>query len=284
MRDADHRLAAFLLYVELDESVPDELREADPFVRTTLAHLAKEAPLRPGETAVMTRWWISIESYQKADPMQFRLFTHMGWKLAFVGGAVVGAVHADPEEWISRPERPHDVFGTFELEGRPYGVFGIDWRRTSRERWVEGFVAKMRALSAGPPGTAIEYASLSKEGFGRAARSALRGCARRDRLEGNPLLATRLVAELAPPGTSPPERTEALSALLASGVAALAAQPGTKRHALTLERTFWRSEGKGLAVADDLGLPNGSYRRILKEAVELLVDELWRREIAHRSP
>jgi hypothetical protein len=62
-------------------------------------------------------------------------------------------------------------------------------------------------------------------------------------------------------------------------VSALAAQPRTKRHAAALERTFWQTDNaKGMVVADDLGLPYGSYRRILNEAVELLVEELWKQE------
>jgi hypothetical protein len=283
LRDADRRLAAFLVYVNVDESVPTELREADPFVPTILSYLAKNAPLRAGETAVMARWWVSIESYQRPEPMQLRLFAHIGWKLAFVGGAVIGAVHADPEEWIRRPERPHEVFGTFELGAAPYGIFGTDWRRSSRERWVERLVSTFRAMPVGPPGPAIEYEVLGRERFGRAVRAALRACARRDRLAESALLATRLVAERAAPNSAPAARTEALVALLASAVSTLAAQPGTKRHALTLERTFWQSDTKGLVVADDLGLPYGSYRRILNEGVELLVEELWKMEIAQRQ-
>lgn len=279
MRDADRRLVAFLLYVEVDEAVPARLREADPFVPTLLSHLAANAPLRTGEKAIMTRWWVSIESYQRAEPMQLRLFAHMGWRLAFVGSAVVGAVHADPEEWIRRPERPHEVMGMFELDGKPYGIFGTDWRRTSRERWVERLVAAFRALPLGPPGPAIDFAVLGRESFGRAVRAALRGCARRDRLAESPLLATRLVADIAAQSSAPADRVSALVELLTSGIERLASQPGTKRHALTLERTFFQPDSaKGIVVADDLGLPYGSYRRILNEAVELLVEELWRRE------
>lgn len=280
LRDADRRLAAFLLYVDVDASLPAELQEADPFVSTLLAYLAEQAPLRAGEKALMVRWWVSIETYQAADPMQLRLFAHIGWRLAFVGGPVVGAVHADPEMWIARPGRPHEVMGTFELGGKPYGIFGSDWRRTSRERWAERLVALFR--SPAPPGAAgpmFEFAVLGRESFGRAVRAALRAGGRRDRLVDNPLLATRLVATRAPAGAAPAERVDALLELLASGVKTLAAQPRTKRHAATLERTFWQTDAvKGVVVADDLGLPYGSYRRILNEAVELFVEELWREE------
>ncbi len=280
MRDADRRLAAFLLYVDVDASVPAELREADPFVPALFDHLAEHAPLRAGEKALIARWWVSIESYQKAEPMQLRLFAHMGWRLAFVGGPVIGAVHSDPEDWIARPGRPHEVMGIFELGGKPYGIFGSDWRRTSRERWTERLVAMFRAPApAGPPGPLIEFAVLGRQSFGRAVRAALRACGRRDRLSDNPLLATRLVAERASAGASPADRGSALLDLLARGVSALAAQPRTKRHAAALERTFWQTDNaKGMVVADDLGLPYGSYRRILNEAVELLVEELWKQE------
>lgn len=279
MRDPDRRLVAFLLYVEVDESIPKALRDADPFVSTLLEYLATNAPLRPGEKALVARWWVSMEGYQRPEPLQMRLFANMGWRLAFVGGPVVGAVHGDPEYWISRPQRPHEVMGTFALGGKPYGIFGTDWRRTSRKRWVERLVAGFRALPLPPPGPSIEFAVLGREGFGRAVRAALRGSARRDRLADNPLLGTRLVAERAPPGTPPPERVGALLELLTDGVAALASQAGTKRHAATLGRTYFQPDSsKGLVVADDLGLPYGSYRRILNEAVELLVEELWRRD------
>jgi hypothetical protein len=284
MRDADRRLAAFLLYVEVDESLPERLREMDPFVPTLLAHLAANAPLRAGEKALVTRWWVSLDSYQRAEPMQLRLFAHMGWRLAFVGGAVVGAVHSDPDDWIRRPERPHEVMGIFELDGKPYGIFGTDWRRTSRERWVERLVATFRRLPVGPPGPAIEFAVLGRDGFARAVRAALRNCARRDRLSESPLLATRLVAERAPPNSPLPKRVDALVARLEEVVRTLASQPGTKRHAATLERTFFHSDAaKGVVVADDLGLPYGSYRRILNEAVELVVEDLWRQETGARD-
>lgn len=279
LRDSDRRMVAFLHYVEVDESIPARLREADPFVPTLLAHLATHAPLRAGEKALMTRWWISLESYQRAEPMQLRLFAHMGWRLAFVGGAVVGAVHSDPDDWIRRPERPHEVMGVFDLGGKPYGIFGTDWRRTSREGWVERLVATFRRLPVGPPGPAIDFAVLGHDSFGRAVRAALRSCARRDRLEGTPLLSTRLVRERTSPKSTPDERIDALVDLLTSAVDALAAQPATKRHALALERTFLSPDNvKGVVIADDLGLPYGSYRRILGEAVDLLVEELWKRE------
>lgn len=283
LRDADRHIAAFLVYVEVDESVPAVLRESDPFVPTLLEHLAKTAPLRPAESATIARWWVSVDSYQRPDPMQMRLFAHMGWRLAFVGGAVVGAVHADPEDWIAMPQRPHDVFGLFTLGGARYGIFGTDWRRTSRERWVERLVAGFRALPVGAPGPEIEFEVMGREAFGRAVRIALRTWSRRDRLAESALLGTRLVASLAPPKSSRADRVGALEGLLASGIESLRAQPKTQRHALVLERTFARPEAKGLVVADDLGLPYGSYRRILAEAVELVVDDLWAREIARRN-
>ena len=278
-RDSSRTLVAFVLYVDVDEQLPAELREIDPFVETALRYVCVDAPLRPGEGATMVRYWLAIESYQQAVPLQFRMFAHIGWRLVFGGTPVSGAVHADPDFWMKRPDRPHELLGTFTIEGRAYGLFGTDWRRTAREPWVARFIDAVR-IGTPPPGAKRMFAVLGRERFDRAVRAALRGYIRKHRLADSPLLETQLVAGRAGPRAPLGERIEALLRVIEEAVARLEAQPGTRRHAVVLEQAFLRTERKGLAVAAHLGLPYGSYRRLVNEAVQLVVEDLWAHDLA----
>ena len=261
-RDESHALVAFILYVPIEPTapaVPD-----DPFVTTLLAHIERDAPFREGERAFAARWWMSLEDHQAAGPLLLVLFAHTTWRLVLEpDGEVCTASHTEPEVWAARGDRAHDLFGTFTLDGRSFGIFGHDWRRTSRERWFEGFVTACRGLAAPPPSVA-ELDVLARAAFADAVKSALRDFGRADRLAESPLLRTRLVA-----GSG----VDGLRTCLCETVAAL-----DPRSAEVLDHAFLRKEEKGIAVAAKLGMPFGTYRRILNDAVQRLIDALWTRD------
>ncbi len=123
------------------------------------------------------------------------------------------------------------------------------------------------------------YDALSEQEFRIAVRRALRRIRRTDGLTNSPLLRTRLVAHGLPSGASTAEREARLRARVFVALDWLARHSGNARHAAVLRRTVFGPEAKGLAIADELGLPFGSYRRILSEAHGLFTDVLWRWEV-----
>ena len=271
MRSPEGPLVGFIVYVTLDASLPAFLREADPFVPMVEEYLRKNAPLREGENAHMARFWMSVADHQGPSKLQGRFLGEMMHQFIFVPRFVIGSVHADPEAWIHRPDRVHEVFGIFEFGGREFAIFGNDWRRRPVEVWMRGMVRAMR--SAGPQGrsqgTEFDYDILDQETFDESVRAALRSFGRAERLAANPLLRTRLVATA--PG---PDDVARLRARFREAVSELPA-----RQASVIEHAFFQAEEKGLAIAAKLGMPFGSYRRVLNDAVEVLVGSLWRREL-----
>lgn len=270
-RDASQALVGFVQYVRIDpKAVSRDPFPSDPCVSALLDEMARTCPLREGERATIARFWFGLDGYQRPDAMQLRLWGHMTFTLVLAAADVlVGAVHPDPEHWLRRPDRAHDLFGTFELGGRPHGIFGQDWRRASRQAWFGRMVSAYRHGPAAPPGVQNELDVLDRTRFDAAVRAALRAWSDSTKLEANPLLRTRLV---------PDRSASGLRDVIRATVDELARATTTSRHAAVVEHAFMRKAQKGLAIAAELGLPYGSYRRLLGEAVSRIVEALWMRE------
>ena len=245
------------------------LEQRDPVVRAILDHIARSAPLRPGEQVDIGRFLLGEDG--ESD------------RYAVFAGSVSSII-----EWCGRPlawafvvtVEPafwgpfFDYLGFRELlevtfDGRRHVIYGNDWRRFPVEAWLELMNEREQVGGSGPPPDGMQRPPpLDREAFRAAVRAALPLLHRSDRLEGCALVGTSLGADPA-----------AVRAALRTAVDDLAALPRGAGLRAVLHRTYLRPAPTQEAAAEVLGLPFSTYRRHLAKAVDALTDRLWDREV-----
>lgn len=282
---ADGTVRGFVALIDLSACDPSDV-DFDPGASAALAFAHREAPPRPGERVTQTRFVADRERYQAPSPtlnavpvltLQRYLQTPaLAWDFLTLRDP-------DPlDDYFAIADLPRARGADFDVGGHHYGLFAHDFRRVAVDAWLE--IVTDRALAQTPPGqipaTAPELVVLSHEAFTDAVRRALRDLRRPDRLAGNPLVRSRVVAERRQGGERP-EVT--LVRVLTEAIAALGAQARDRKRHRALEHTYLRSAPSQERVAEALGLPFSSYRRHLTEGVEQIVALLWEREL-HGAP
>jgi len=102
-----------------------------------------------------------------------------------------------------------------------------------------------------------------------------------DLLAKSPLVSCRLVQAVGPHAT-PLHAAKALQTLLADQCQMLRTSPKDADAARVLAATYLQSGVKQLAIANELGIPYGTYRHILDRAIGRVADTLWQRDVAGR--
>ncbi|WP_238161603.1 hypothetical protein [Micromonospora endolithica] len=246
------------------------LEQQDPVVRAVLDHVARTAPLRPGERVEIGRFLAGMHERQRDRyaVLAGSVTSIINWSTEPLAWSF--AVFSDTGYWAPF----FDYLGfrplvTAELDGQRYVGYGHDWRRFPADRWFDLMFEREHSGGTGPPpDSALLPPPLGRAAFGAAVRSALPHLGRPERLAGNPLLGTVL-------GTEP----VALRASLLAAVDRLAAEPKGERLRAVLTRTFIRPAPSQEAAAEVLGLPFSTYRRHLARAIEAVTERLWAMEI-----
>ena len=115
---------------------------------------------------------------------------------------------------------------------------------------------------------------LSRPEFEAAVREALRDYARPDRLVGNALLSSRLVADR----TEDQTPTETLRRLVRRSAEELNSHPRDQRLYRALNRTFLNPADTQERAAELLGLPFSTYRAHLRAGTQRVIELLWQQE------
>jgi hypothetical protein len=157
----------------------------------------------------------------------------------------------------------------FSVGGRTYAVFAHDWRAEPPLTWVREMAE--RELTTTPSDvddleTQTPIVVLSHPEFAAAVRQALRDYARPDRLAGNALLSSRLVAER----TANQSPSETLRQLVRLSAEELNTHPRDHRLYRALYRTF---------LNHLLGLPFSTYRAHLRAGTQRVTELLWQQEL-----
>jgi hypothetical protein len=147
-----------------------------------------------------------------------------------------------------------------------YTLFAHDWRARPVERWHAAVVGG--DVPEPPQHDPTGMVVLSRPEFDAAVRDALRSWARPGEFEANPLHRTRLVANGGP----------SLRDVVLEAVDHLHGERNGSRYHQAVVATFLRGVPTQQAVAHRLGVPFSTYRRHLRRGVELVCEELWRRE------
>ena len=282
-RDFKGRLVGFLSMVGLHLVGPDDLR-ADPAAQAASEYLQRHAPLRPGERSTLFRFWMARDTYQAVSSVQSLVFINaVQHYLTTPGLAFTFFPCAEPDFWaplfayVDLARLPE---ADFEVGGRPYGVYGHDWRSVPLVAWLA--LLAEREVAAGPtsvPPATEPLIVLSESEFAAALHDALRDFTRPDALHDSLLLRSRLVADRVGRGADGAKRIAALQALLKEAVASLQSSPRDAKLYRALYHTYFQPAPTQEQAAELLDLPFSTFRRHLKAGISRITELLWQQEI-----
>lgn len=284
-RDTNDKAAGFLLTIDLDATT-DEERSSDPALETAWQYLRNHAPLRDGDRAIVFRHWMDADAYQGISAVQSLIFSSMVRRYLTTPRLAFSFLPcADDEFWstIFAFARVHRLpEAAYEIEGRSFAVFGHDWRTEPVDAWME-LLAKQAPYSVprqDEPALVPALLVLSKPDFANAVHDALRGFAQQHKLEGNPLLRSRLVEDRAEAGADTAGRIAALIELIGEALNTMEDAPREVLYSNAVRGTYIRPAPSQAVAAERLDIPFSTYRRHLARGVGLIVEALWRMETA----
>ncbi|MGP3684293.1 AAA family ATPase [Streptomyces sp. IBSNAI002] len=264
------RIVAFTARLALP-SPPDPLDLAtDPVVAAAWRYADATDPVGAGEHIGISRFSVYPERYQVPSRVIDLSSSRAQAESARARGRAYGfAVYQDAETWAER------VRGTLVDTGeRPrvgahdYGLFAVDWRQVPVETWLRRFMAATEAdvpARSGP-------SPVSRTSFDQAVREALGHWRDAGAFAACALMRARLAADFDEPA-------DELRALLRQAVDDLAGDPRGVRAREAVTAGYLSGAPTQEAAARRLGLPYGTYRRHLRQGLDLLCEALWEREL-----
>lgn len=246
---------------------PEDLA-TDPVVAAAWEHTRTTDPVGPGEHIGISRFSVYPERYQVPSRVIDLSSSRAQAESARARGRAYGfAVYQDAETWAGRVKGTLDDTGARPRVGEhTYGLFSIDWRRVPVETWLRRFTsAPDGPVRAGP-------SPVSRATFDQSVREALTHWRDAAAFAAGALMRARLAADFADP-------VEELRALLRRAVDDLVQDPRGVRAREALTTGYFSGAPTQEAAARRLGLPYGTYRRHLRQGLDLLCEALWQREL-----
>ncbi len=287
LRDAKQQPAGLLMLLALSRAEAEDIA-LDPAAQAAWQYLQRRAPLRPGESATLFRFWLARESYQAVSSVQSHIFIAMVQHyLTTPGLAFTFLPCREPDFWLpvfAYADLSRLPEADFEIGGQRFGVYGHDWRAVPPIAWLDLLAEREIATSppaAPPPSTRPSLVVLSRPEFETAVRDLLRDfrATRPDTLRYNPLLWSRLVTEQADPNADEAKRITILQTLVKEAADKLQASPRQRKFYQALHHTYFHPAPTQEQAAELLDLPFSTFRRHLKTGMEQLTQLLWQREI-----
>lgn len=284
LRDSEIIPAGLLASLRLDRATPEQIR-ADPATARAVEFLNRHAPLRPGEAAIVFRFWMGRDTYQSVSPAQSLIFVNVVRQyLATPGLAYTFFPVADPAFWsdvLNYADLHRIPEADFTVDDKTFGVYGHDWRVMPPLPWLTLLAERETApaLESAPPPPAPILLVLSRDEFDSAVHDALRDFSRPHRLRENPLLRSRIVVERGGAAASTDARMTALQALLQEVVKKPQVSPREAKLYRAVEYTYLKPSMTQEQAAEALDLPFSTYRRHLKAGMIRVTDALWQQEI-----
>ncbi|NJP95127.1 ATP-binding protein [Nonomuraea sp. FMUSA5-5] len=270
---------AVLAWLRLEAERQDEV-ERDPVVAAAWEHVRARRPLRPGEEIGVARFLVHPAAHERPSPAmdlmihrvlaQFIHGRRLAWSFTALRDPFWGPLMA----YIDQRALPRPV-----LAGdRPTTLYAHDWRAVPVGRWLE-FSGTVELggpaeppIAGSTPRRRPAFAVLTREQFAAAVTQALQDLRRPDRLAAGPLMRTRLVA-------GAEDGRERLRELLTSAIGALAGDPRTAKLHRALATAYLHAAPTQEAGAERLAVSLSTYRRHLARGTELIIEELWEREL-----
>jgi hypothetical protein len=279
-RNSDGEIAGFLATLTLHQMGAED-QAIDPAIPPVLDYLQQYVHLRTGETALLFRFWLAIDTYQSVSPVQSLIFLAVVKhylstpRLAFTFFPCAEADFWMPMLAYANLVRLPET--DFEVDGHHFGMYGHDWRTEPPATWLAMLAEKEVGMTseAEKPDKAEPIIVLSETEFGEAVRQALHDFTRSKSLKSNLLMRSRLLAE----HEKEDDKVQILRARLAETAERLRANPRDEKLFRALERTYFKPAATQEAAAELLDLPFSTYRRHLTKGLQRLTELLWEREI-----
>lgn len=262
------RIVAFTTRLALPAPPDPQDLATDPVVAAAWAHTDATAPVGPGEHIGISRFSVYPERYQVPSRVIDLSSSRAQAESARARGRAYGfAVWRDAETWAERVKGTLDDTGARPRVGEhTYGLFCVDWRQVPVEAWLGRFISAAETPAApGPSG-------FSRTAFDQAVREALTHWRDSAAFAACALTRTRLAADLADP-------VGELRALLRQAVDDLAGDPRGVRAREALTAGYFSGAPTQEAAARRLSLPYGTYRRHVRQGLDLLCEALWQQEL-----
>jgi hypothetical protein len=287
LRDAVQQPAGFIMLLALHRVSAEDLNK-DPAVGAVWQYLQRHAPLRPGESATLFRFWLAHDTYQAVSAPQGHIFIIMVQHyLTTPGLAFTFLPCREPDFWLpifAYADLARLPEADFEVGGQHYGVYGHDWRVVPPVAWLDLLAEREIATTpqtSPPPPVKPSLVVLSQPEFEEAVRNLLRDfrAIRPEAQRYNPLLWSRLVAEQVGTSADEAKRVAALQAMIKQAAEKLHSSPRQQKFYQALHHTYFHPAPTQEQAAELLDLPFSTFRRHLKTGVTQLTEMLWQREI-----
>ncbi|MFJ3788424.1 ATP-binding protein [Kitasatospora sp. NPDC090091] len=262
------RVVAFTARLALPAPADPEDLATDPVVAAAWAYTDATAPVRPGEHIGVSRFTVYPERYQIPSRVIDLSSSRAQAESARARGRAFGfAVWRDAEAWAARVKGSLADTGARPRVGdHTYGVFGVDWRQVPVETWLRHFISATAVpVQAGPSG-------VSRSAFDQAVREALAHWRDPGAFAACSLMRARLAADFEKP-------VEELRDLLRRTVDDLGRDPRGVRARDAVTAGYFSGAPTQEAAARRLSLPYGTYRRHLRQGLDLLCEALWEQEL-----
>jgi hypothetical protein len=262
------RIVAFTARLALPAPADPEDLATDPVVAAAWEHTDATAPVSPGEHIGISRFTVYPERYQVPSRVIDLSSSRAQAESARARGRAYGfAVWRDAETWAELVKGTLDDTGARPRVGEhTYGLFGVDWRQVPFDAWLQRFISDTDLpVRSGP-------SPVSRSAFDQAVREALTHWRDTGAFAACALLRARLAADLTDP-------VEELRALLREAVEDLAHDPRGVRAREALTAGYFSGAPTQEAAARRIALPFGTYRRHLRQGLDLLCEALWQREL-----
>ena len=284
MRDSARPSRLCGLLAMLNLAAAGNLAYEDPATKAALDYLDSTAPLREGERATYFRFWMADEDYQSVSPVQSMIFVTIVQH--YVTAAALAATFlpcSQPEFWApmfdyAMHQLPDAL--SFEVGGRGYGVYTVDWRVMQPKPWLALLSEREVPIKAATekPRPAGDIVVLSREGFEESIAEALKSFTNVARLAQNPLIRSRLVIERVNGDADTKERVAKLRELLTEAAETLNSNPKDDKLYLALESCYLRPCRSQEAAAEKIDVSIATIRRHLKAGAVRVSDLLWQQE------
>lgn len=284
-RRADESVAAFIACVRLDQASPED-RRADPLAEAAWIHATEVMGGDPKTPIVYTRYFMSCEHHQAADPAMGLCSQVVGPLFFTPGFSFLLTRMSAWDDWGDTarlcgaeiiPSLAHRTGGKdFLVTVQDHrGLSGVKWlarfcERTSLADWrlVEPRAVVDSSLSA-----------LSRDEFKGRVREALRALADPLVLARNPLVHGRLIRERVDARATLDERAAALAELLREQIDALGGSARGDSWRRVMAAAYVEPGAKHEVAARELAMSYSTFRRHLGAATEHIADALWEAEV-----
>ncbi|MFF5217703.1 AAA family ATPase [Micromonospora sp. NPDC000442] len=242
----------------------------DPVVAAAWEHCLSTTPPAPDEYITITRFLIYPEAYQVPSPVTNLHHSRVQATAARSRGMAQGMIVLHDTELWARLLRGAltDVGVRPRVGDRTYGLFVTDWRQVPFEMWLDNILAATDVP--------VATTQTARADFDQSVRETLQNWRSRRAFALSDLLTSRLVADADDPVAE-------LRALMQRTVDEIGQDARTIKAREALVATYFSGAPTQEAAARRAGMSFSTYRRHLRQGIDMVCSALWDLQLRGRS-